>query len=104
MQNKTLLLFIGVLIIGAFFRFYLIQEIPPGLYPDEAMNGNNAVEALSTGAFKVFYPENNGREGLFINMQAVAIRALGTEPWVLRLVSANFGTLTIAGLWLLARE
>ena len=104
MQNKTLLLFIGVLIIGAFFRFYLIQEIPPGLYPDEATNGNNAVEALSTGAFKVFYPENNGREGLFINLQAIAIRALGTEPWVLRLVSAIFGTLTIAGLWLLARE
>ncbi len=104
MRNIALLLFIGVMALGVFFRFYLIQDIPPGLYPDEATNGNNAVEALRTGVFKVFYPENNGREGLFINLQAIAIWILGAEPWVLRLVSTIFATLTIAGLWLLARE
>ncbi len=103
-RSKEIALLLSVLLIGAFFRFYLITEIPPGLYPDEAANGNNAVEALRTGSFKVFYPENNGREGLFINLQAVAIRFLGAEPWVLRVVSAVFGTLTVLGIYLLAKE
>ncbi|MEK7463034.1 MAG: glycosyltransferase family 39 protein [Patescibacteria group bacterium] len=76
------------------------NSVPPGLYPDEAINGNNASEALDTGNFKVFYPENNGREGLFINIQAVFIKVFSNEPWVLRLPSAIFGILTILGIYL----
>ncbi|OGG73383.1 hypothetical protein A3A38_03025 [Candidatus Kaiserbacteria bacterium RIFCSPLOWO2_01_FULL_53_17] len=90
--------------VAGFFRFYQIASIPPGLYPDEAMNGNNAVEALSTGTFKIFYPENNGREGFFINIQALSVWLFGPEAWALRIVSAFIGTLTVLGVWLLARE
>ena len=93
-----------VIILGSFLRFYLIKDVPPGLYPDEAMNGNNALEALATGKFKVFYPENNGREGLFINLQAISLKIFGNEPWALRMVSALFGTLTILGLYLVTKE
>jgi hypothetical protein len=82
----------------------MLNESPPGLYPDEAMNGNNALEAVATGHFKVFYPENNGREGLFINLQAISLKLFGNEPWALRIVSAIFGTLTILGLYLVAKE
>jgi 4-amino-4-deoxy-L-arabinose transferase-like glycosyltransferase len=79
--------------------------VPPGLYPDEAMNGNNAVQALQTHNFKVFYPENNGREGLFINIQAFFINLLGAgKPWVLRFPSAIFGILTVLGLYFLGKE
>lgn len=102
--RKSIVLFLLILALGAFFRFYLITEIPPGIYPDEAMNGNNALEALDTGNFKIFYPENNGREGLFINLQAISLRMFGNEPWALRMVSAFFGTLTILGIYLLTKE
>lgn len=95
---------IFILIIAAFFRLYNIAELPPGLYPDEAMNGNNALESLATNNFKVFYPENNGREGLFINIQAILIYFFGNEPWVLRVVSALFGILTVLGVHFLAKE
>ena len=67
------------------------------------MNGNNALEALETGDFKIFYPENNGREGLFINIQALSLKVFGAEPWALRIVSAIFGFLTVLGLYFLAR-
>ena len=71
---KNIFLIMAILIIASFFRFYNLSTMPPGLYPDEAMNGNNALQALRTappaGGFKVFYPENAGREGLFINIQA----------------------------------
>jgi hypothetical protein len=97
-------IFFLILILGAFLRFFLINEIPLGLYPDEAMNGNNELEALRTGNFKIFYPENNGREGLFLNIQALSILAFGNTPWALRIVSAFFGTLTILGVYLLSQE
>ncbi len=103
-QRTIFTLLSAILVIGAFFRFYDIGSIPPGLYPDEAMNGNNALEALATGDFKIFYPENNGREGLFINIQAASVALFGNEPWALRIVSALFGTLTVLGVFLLARE
>ncbi len=92
-----------ILIIAIFFRFYNLSIVPPGLYPDEAINGNNALQALSTGNYKVFYPENNGREGLFINIQAIFLKFFGNHPWVLRSVSAIFGVLTILGLYLLVQ-
>lgn len=93
-----------ILALGIFFRFYDLKEIPLGLYPDEAMNGNNALEALSSGDFKVFYPENNGREGLFINIQALSVKIFGNTPWALRGVSALLGSLTLLGIFFLARE
>jgi len=97
-----------ILIIAAALRLSNLTTTPPGLYPDEAMNGNNALEALNTtppaGGFKVFYPENNGREGLFMNIQAGFIAAFGNKPWALRLPSAIFGILTVLGLYFMARE
>ncbi len=93
-----------ILIVAATLRFADINSIPPGLYPDEAMYGNNALEALRTGDFKVFYPENNGREGLFINIQALSLGAFGNTPWALRLPSIVFGLLTVLGMYFLTRE
>jgi len=104
MKKNELIVFILILALAIGFRFYKLNSIPPGLYPDEAMNGNNALEALDTGDFKVFYPENNGREGLFINIQAVSVKLFGNTSWSLRVVSAFFGTLTVAGLYLLVRQ
>lgn len=97
------------IIIAVFLRLYQITNLPPGLYPDEAMNGNNALEALRTmpfgSGFKIFYPENTGREGLFINIQAIFLKLIGqNEPWVLRLSSAIFGIFTVIGLYFLAKK
>ena len=105
MRLKIIIPLLLILIIAAFFRFFLITEIPPGLYPDEAMNGNNALEAIKTGEYKIFYPENNGREGMFINIQAFFLTLIQkNEPWVLRLPSAIFGILTVLGIFFLAKE
>ena len=103
-KRKSLLALFAILALGAFLRFYHIAAIPPGLYPDEAMNGNNALEALHTGHFSVFYPDNNGREGLYINIVAGSITLFGNEPWAIRLVSALFGIFTVLGIYFLTKE
>lgn len=106
-------IFIAMVIIAVFFRFYQLNSIPPGLWPDEAANGVDALKALDgcqnieiskcLTELRIFYPANNGREGLFINLQAVSIKLFGATPFALRVVSAIFGTLTVLGLYLLTR-
>src|SRR3989344_2361503 len=93
-----------IVILAGFFRLYKIDSIPPGLYPDEAMNGSNALQALETDNFKAFYPENNGREGMFINLQAISVSVFGNHAWALRIVSAFAGILTVLGLYFLTKE
>ncbi|MBI4118821.1 MAG: glycosyltransferase family 39 protein [Parcubacteria group bacterium] len=101
MRKTTLLILTFILAVSAFFRFYKIAESPPGLYPDEAANGVNALDVLAEKNWKVFYPENNGREGLFINLQSLSVKYFGVQTWSLRIVSGIFGTLTVLGLFFL---
>ena len=78
-----------ILFLGFFLRTYSLQEtvvqtddgelitysqVPPGVYPDEAKNANDAIETLQTGEYKIFYPENNGREGLWIWLIALSFK------------------------------
>src|SRR3989344_9557589 len=93
-----------IIVVAAVFRLSGLSSIPPGLYPDEAMNGNNAIRALEFNDYKVFYLENNGREGLFINLQALSLKVFGYYIWALRIVSAIAGILTVLGLYLLAKQ
>ncbi len=105
-KRKRYALLIGVLIIAAFLRFYQFTATPPGLYPDEAMDGNNAAEAASTGRYQVFYVEDNGREGLYANLIGLMFQFFRAphEPWVVRLPAAVAGVLTVLGLYLLVAE
>jgi len=105
-MDKKVVIFLlsAILCIAAFFRFYQLDALPAGLYPDVAMNGNNAIEALETGNFKVFYPENNGREGLFINLQAASIAVFGKTILALKIPAAIIGILTVLGTYFLARS
>ncbi|HDZ54541.1 MAG TPA: hypothetical protein ENI19_02165 [Candidatus Nealsonbacteria bacterium] len=104
MKNKGLLFLLLILVIASFFRLWQLDSIPPGLYPDEAINGNNALEVLRTGNLKVFYPDNNGREGLFINLVALSFAVFGASVWSLKIVTAIIGILTVLGLYLLTKE
>ena len=100
--SRVLLLLI--LAYAAFLRLYRFDTLPPVLERDEAMNGCNVLQVLETHDFKVFYPENNGREGLYINLAVVPVRLFGNLAWVLRLPAALFGLLTIWGVYLLGAE
>ena len=93
-----------IIILAAFLRLWDLRDIPPGLYHDEAMNVNQAREAWRDGDFSIFYPENNGREGLFINIQAFSLAAFGFTPLAARLPSALFGILTVLGVFFLTKE
>jgi predicted membrane-bound mannosyltransferase len=99
--NKKIIILLGIiLVIAGFLRLYALDTTPPGLYPDEAMNANDAF----TNPGKAFYPENNGREGLYMNLVNLSFKAFGPSPFSLRLVSAVIGIFTVLGLYLLSKE
>ena len=89
---------------GFFLRIYNIENAPPGIYPDEAVNGEDALRANATGDYRWFYPANQGREGLFMNLIAFSFKFFGASIFTLKLPNIIFGTLTILGIYLLAKE
>lgn len=105
-KNKTWIIWLLLLILvsALFLRSYRISTLPSGIFPDEAQNGVDAQQANATGDYKLFYETNQGREGLFINLQALSIKVLGNTVVGLKIWSIIFGTLTVLGVFLLASE
>lgn len=104
-QRKRTAWLLAAIVIGAgCLRFPALDRFPPGIYADEAVNGVQGWEAAQTGHFKMFYPENSGREGLWVNLIGLSERLIGVGPFSLRIWSALSGTLTVAGLFFLAWE
>jgi 4-amino-4-deoxy-L-arabinose transferase-like glycosyltransferase len=100
----TLACLIVILLLAGFLRSYNIENLPAGIYPDEAVNAADALHSLEVNHFKLFYENNQGREGLFINLQALALKTFGISIFALKLWSMIFGTLTVLSIYLLAKE
>ncbi len=94
----------SILVLALFVRVYHLDSLPAGLYPDEATNGTDALLANETGNYRLMYTNNYGREGLFINLQALAVKYFGNTVPVLKFWSVAFGTLAVLGIYLLAKE
>lgn len=92
-----------ILLTAAMFRFVGLDQIPPGLSTDEAANGLDALDILS-GHQAVFFERSNGREPLFIYLQAVSVALLGPTPLALRLPAALVGVATVFSVYLLAKR
>ena len=82
-------------------RTWDLDRLPPGLFFDETFNAVDAQQVLA-GVTPFFFTGNNGREPLFIYLQAAALSGLGSSAYVLRLVAAAAGVLTIPVTALLA--
>ena len=96
-NRRTIILLLLILALASFFRLWQLDIAPPGIYPDEAINANQAI----TEPGKIFYQENNGREGLYINMIAASFSVFGISIWSFKIISALAGILSVLGLYLL---
>ncbi len=103
-NKKTLLFLLLILTAACFFRLWQLDSIPPSLWPDEAINANTAFEIKDTGSFKVFYPDNHGREGLFFLLISFAFSIFGISIWSFKLTSAVAGIITVFGQYLFSLE
>jgi 4-amino-4-deoxy-L-arabinose transferase-like glycosyltransferase len=90
--------------LAAFFtHLYRLGSLWPVPYFDPAYNGLDALRVVRRGVTPIFFPTNGGREPLFLYLQALAIRSLGTNSFALRLPGALAGALTVPLLYGFAR-
>ena len=94
----------AIIIIAIAARSYNITNLPSGVYPDEANNATNAIDAIHTQIYPWFYPDNNGREGLFLNLIALSFMIFGFNIIALKIPAIMMGILTVCGVYALSRE
>ena len=107
LKNKKIaagLLLFTIVFLGFLLRSVNIENAPPGVYPDESVNGMDALNAINNGRHDWFYTANQGREGMFMNLVSFCFQLFGPSIFTLRLPAMVFGTLTILGTYLLAKE
>ncbi len=102
MKRYGILLAIILLAFG--LRVWQLPHIPPGLWYDEAYYSMDAVWLLDGGPWRLFFAGNNGREPIFIYLQALFIWLFGASPLTSRLIEPLAGTLTVALVYVLARR
>lgn len=118
-----------LLLVAFGMRLYRLDDLPPGLFHDEAYNTLDAqalAEGLphprfydswevyarvvhptwppSTTRFPVFLEGNYGREPLFHYLGAFVVAIVGPRVWALRLVAASAGTVAVSAAYVAARE
>jgi hypothetical protein len=86
------------LYLAAFFRFFRLASVPPGLHNDEAVNALDILQTIPR-FHPIFFELNNGREPLFIYLQAALTALVGLTPFGLRLAAAFGGLLTVAATY-----
>lgn len=103
MTSKQKWALAGVLLLSIFFRFYQIQSMPGGLFPDEAANGID-INAMQRGELQPFYERGNGREALFFYMLWGSVEIFGKGHWQHHIVSALVGILAVLGCFLVTKK
>ena len=83
-------------------RLYRLSERPPVLHYDEAAHGLDALRVFQ-GKHSVFFPSNNGREGLVVYMVALATSFLGRTTLAIRLPTALASAATVFAVFWLGR-
>src|SRR6266404_5148660 len=83
-RYSALVSVVGAVAIGAFFRFFQIQALPPGLYSGSAAIGLQAINLAEHG----WLPGLNSANGyapVWVWLQALSIKLLGNTELALRI-------------------
>jgi 4-amino-4-deoxy-L-arabinose transferase-like glycosyltransferase len=108
---RAIALPLAILGLAAIFRLARLDEVPPGLYCDEASTGYDAYSLLKTGRdqygvrlplFARSFGDYNEATYRYLTIPFVAL--LGPTEIAVRLPAALVGILTVGLVWLLGRE
>jgi 4-amino-4-deoxy-L-arabinose transferase-like glycosyltransferase len=102
-RTTTLLLLALIILIGAFFRFYQLNTLPPGDSYDPAYYGLDALR-MRSGDFPIYLGDNFGREPMFSYLVAAAFAFVGVGTFGIHLASAVISLLTLPAVFLAANE
>ena len=97
-------LLLSILVLALFLRLLVLNDMPFGLWKDEAIHGMSAVKILEEGSYRpIFVPEANVASPM-IFLQAASIWLFGRNTVALRLPSVFLDLGVIFLLYFLARR
>jgi len=94
---------LAVTLVGGLLRLYQLESIPADIGWDLPYNYTDALSILK-GEYRIFFPANQGREGMFFYLIALVSRFSPLGHFSIKLTSALVGTVTIPALFLLGRR
>jgi hypothetical protein len=99
------LLVVGLLLVGFFFRFWRLDDMPSEVTSDHIEKLLD-VHDLVTGERPIFFFRNTGREPwqFYWTLMLIRVFDLDTKFFALKLGTAIIGLLTLPGVYLLGRE
>ncbi len=92
-----------VLAVAFFFRFYQIDQFPPGLFPDEATHALDALEVLD-GQITLYSADEGSTGALWRYLLAVHFALFGPSILTLRILAGAVGVASVGMAYLLVRE
>ena len=111
MKKNTIICLILILILGAFFRFYQLGQIPNSISADEAALGYNAYSILETGRDEygqkfplIFASFDDHKNPVFIYLLVPFIKIFGFSIFALKLPNAILGSLVILLFYFLTKK
>lgn len=91
-------------LLGAFLRWHLLGEVPPGLHYDFAANAIIANDIAFNGWRGVFITAYTGKEVLFFYTAGLIFKFVGSSIFALQFTAALYGVLGIASCYFATRE
>lgn len=97
-------IFLAILVIAAFMRLYRFDQIPFGLWQDEADNGLSALAILNQLDYLPVFVKSTNLPAHYLYLIAFFFRILGISALAIRTVSVVFGLATVAASFFLGSE
>lgn len=108
---NEIVLFALIVLLGAFFRLYRLDSIPPGLWVDEINAAQRAEQLMLSKPFQPFgatpltWLENWVQtSNLYLYSIVLLFRTVGFGYWPIKMISVIPGILGVPALYLFARE
>lgn len=95
---------ITLVLLLAALRFSELSSMRAMLHHDEAAYGVDALSLIRNPRFQVYFPDNYGREGLWMWLLTPLMAVFGGAALPMRITAALIGILTVAAVYRLARE
>jgi len=89
---------------AAWLRVYRLDNVPPGWRDDEVVETTVHAALIQQGHWVLFFPQAEGHEPLYHYLSAAWITLAGSSLFIVRLLSAFLGLLSVAALYRLARS
>lgn len=98
-------IFLGLIFfIAIFLRVYKLNQIPLGIWFDEAQNGNEVINILENNEITVFIPRFTQMPAMYFYLAALFCKLFGVEILSLRLVSVITGSLCCIAFYFLLKH